>query len=705
LLDEVSLYNRVLSASELLAIYNADSAGKCPTANIAPTITSQPKSLSVFQGSNATFSVAATGTRPLIYQWFFNSNSLTGKTNSLLILTNVQSSQQGNYSITVTNAFGKAGSSNAFLTVLPPPVCVPPPSGIVAWWRAEGNTADSIGTNDALPQGRQNPVMLYDEGKVGTAFLFDYDHDGLYLQVPASDDLDVGPGAGLTVEGWVLPSYQYRSESTEPLLLWSDTRNVGVGLFLNFNNKPGTIAAHFADTNTIRPRKVVLLGPAAITFLDWQHVALTFDRLSGLATLYVDGHSVAQTNLGSFTPLTKSPVFMGFSPVIDPPIVPNRFPDGEMDEFSIYNRALSGLEIQSIVQADKPGKCAEAPFIITHPVSQRVTENFSVTFTMAAGGTPNLHYQWNFKGAPIPGATATSFTVASVQPSDAGPYSVLVTNAFGLMLSSNAVLTVNLPPVPVIAASPLANFPGDTSLVVIAACGPGALVAFDGSKSYDPDDPTFSYAWYEGTNLFSTNVVATNLLAVGNHQITLLVDDHVPGGTKSATVTVQIVSLADAVGLVIDLVNGSGLSHVQPLLAVLKAAANSFAGGDATSGANQLGAFESKVRAQVMPNNPAVAISFLQAAQQILVALSRCDSPHIPHGQSVSLARQQDGKLYIKLSGGSAGVQLVEASTNLVDWVVVGTATQNADGTYDFEDANSVNLPNRFYRIVPLQGP
>jgi hypothetical protein len=703
LLDEVSLYNRVLSAAELLAIYNADSAGKCPTANIAPTITSQPKSLSLLQGTNAFFSVAAQGTPPLRYQWFFNSNSLTGKTNSFLILTNVQASQQGNYSVTVTNVFGKAVSSNAFLTVLPPPVCIPPPSGIVAWWRAESDMVDSIGTNHALPQGLQNPEMLYDAaGKVGTAFVFDHDHNGLYLQVPASDDLNVGPGVGFTVEGWIL-TWAYGS--TQPLLLWSDSRNVGVGLFLNFNNAPGTIAAHFTDTNTVHPRKVVLVGPALITDFGWQHVALTFDRVSGLATLYVDGHSVAQTNLGSFTPLTKSPVYMGFSPVIDPPIVPTHFPDGEMDEFSIYNRALSALEIQSIVQADKTGKCTEAPFIITQPVSQRVTENFSATFSVAASGTPNLHYQWRFKGVPIPGATATSFTVASVQPSDTGPYSVLITNAFGLVLSSNAALTINLPPEPIITVSPLAKFPGDTNLVVIAACGPSALVAFDGSKSGEPADPLFSYAWYEVTKLFSTNVVATNLLAVGNHQITLFVDDHMPGGTNSARVRVQIVSLADAVGLVIDLVEGSGLSHVQPLLAALNAAANSFTRGDTTSGANQLGAFENKVQAQVMPDNPAMATSFLQAAQQILDASRRCDSPRIAHGQIVSLARHQDGKFYIKLSGGSAGVQLVEASTNLVDWVVVGVATQKADGAYDFEDANAVNLPNRFYRIVPLHGP
>src|SRR5262249_32104898 len=153
----------------------------------------------------------------------------------------------------------------------------------------------------------------------------------------------------------------------------------------------------------------------------------------------------------------------------------------------------------------------------------------------------------------------------------------------------------------------------------------------DGSKSYDPDDPTFSYAWYEGTNRFSTNVVATNLFALGSHQITLFVDDHVLGGTNSTSVTVQVISLSQAVNLMIDFVNCSGISHAQPLLASLNAAADSFGRGNNTSGVNQLGAFENKVQAQVMPDNPALAASFLQATQQILDALSQCDSSRIPH--------------------------------------------------------------------------
>ena len=71
--DEASIYNRVLSPTEIQAIYAAGSAGKCPqTAPSPPVITAQPQSQTVAAWSSATFTVAATGTAPLTYQWRSN---------------------------------------------------------------------------------------------------------------------------------------------------------------------------------------------------------------------------------------------------------------------------------------------------------------------------------------------------------------------------------------------------------------------------------------------------------------------------------------------------------------------------------------------------------------------------------------------------------------------------------------------------------
>jgi hypothetical protein len=80
-------------------------------------ILSQPQSASVIKGSNVTFSVTAAGAAPLYYQWFFNGAPLDTFTNSSLTITNVQSTNAGNFLVVVSNSFNSVTSRVAVLTV------------------------------------------------------------------------------------------------------------------------------------------------------------------------------------------------------------------------------------------------------------------------------------------------------------------------------------------------------------------------------------------------------------------------------------------------------------------------------------------------------------------------------------------------------------------------------------------------------------
>ena len=84
-----------------------------------PIITAQPINQTVTVGSNANFSITASGSLPLRYQWRFGTTDIGGATNASLILTNVQSSQAGSYAVWVTNLYGSILSSNAVLTITP----------------------------------------------------------------------------------------------------------------------------------------------------------------------------------------------------------------------------------------------------------------------------------------------------------------------------------------------------------------------------------------------------------------------------------------------------------------------------------------------------------------------------------------------------------------------------------------------------------
>jgi uncharacterized repeat protein (TIGR01451 family) len=83
-----------------------------------------------------------------------------------------------------------------------------------------------------------------------------------------------------------------------------------------------------------------------------------------------------------------------------------------------------------------------APFIIEQPLAQAEFVGSNVTFVVAADGAPPLSYQWRFGNSPIANATNSTLLLTNVQTSDAGDYSVVITNRYGSVTSTNATLTV-----------------------------------------------------------------------------------------------------------------------------------------------------------------------------------------------------------------------------------------------------------------------
>jgi sugar lactone lactonase YvrE len=83
-----------------------------------PSISSQPQSIVVTNGSLAQFAVSASGTGTLTYQWCDGTNEVLDATNSTLIVSNATASEVGDYTCVITNAYGSITSSIAVLTVL-----------------------------------------------------------------------------------------------------------------------------------------------------------------------------------------------------------------------------------------------------------------------------------------------------------------------------------------------------------------------------------------------------------------------------------------------------------------------------------------------------------------------------------------------------------------------------------------------------------
>ncbi|HMP81184.1 MAG TPA: immunoglobulin domain-containing protein [Verrucomicrobiota bacterium] len=110
--------NPVSSEVEQLFLRVVTVDGAMPT---APQITGEPQNQNLIVGQNASFSVVATGSQ-LSYQWYFNTNTLlNGKASSTLLINSVQLSDQGGYSVVVSNNLGSVTSIVASLTVASAP--------------------------------------------------------------------------------------------------------------------------------------------------------------------------------------------------------------------------------------------------------------------------------------------------------------------------------------------------------------------------------------------------------------------------------------------------------------------------------------------------------------------------------------------------------------------------------------------------------
>ncbi|MGH7943365.1 MAG: immunoglobulin domain-containing protein, partial [Limisphaerales bacterium] len=137
-----------------------------------------------------------------------------------------------------------------------------------------------------------------------------------------------------------------------------------------------------------------------------------------------------------------------------------------------------------------------APFIVAQPQGVTVATNQNATFTVLAGGSANLSYQWYFNtNTPVADATNFTLTLANVQTTDAGVYSVIVTNSTGSAASTNVVLNVSTgaPAQPQISAFGFAN--GIFSLTVNG----------DAKQNYTIQASTNLTDW---TDLFTTNPAA-----------------------------------------------------------------------------------------------------------------------------------------------------------------------------------------------------
>ena len=126
-----------------------NSANTSVTAINGPSIVAQPVSRTVTNGTAAAFFVTASGTAPLAYQWFRSGSAIVAATNASFSIAAAQLSDEGGYTVRVTNLVGAIESAVATLTVLVPPAIATQP---VSLTNLAGSTATfSVGATGSEP--------------------------------------------------------------------------------------------------------------------------------------------------------------------------------------------------------------------------------------------------------------------------------------------------------------------------------------------------------------------------------------------------------------------------------------------------------------------------------------------------------------------------------------------------------------------------
>ncbi len=338
----------------------------------------QPQPLTVIQGSNATFSVSATGDQPFTYQWRFNGTNITAATNNPLVLTGVLTNQAGNYSVVVSNPFGSATSSNALLTVRVPPFIVVQPT-------------------------------------------------------PTNQTVIVGSNATITVVAGGDPTltYQWRlngvnlTGATAATLSLTNVQTSQLGLYsVVVSNPYGTVTSSNA-TLDVKTAPFVATQPQSLTVLQGSPAAFA-------VTAGGDGPFTYQWRFGgvAITGATNSSFGLG---------------SAFTTNAGLYSVVITS-PYGSVTSSNATLTVNVPPTIVVQPVSVESIAGSNATFTVTATGDAPLSYQWRFNGVNITGATAATLTLTNVQAANAGLYSVVVSNPFGTATSTNATLTLKTPP-------------------------------------------------------------------------------------------------------------------------------------------------------------------------------------------------------------------------------------------------------------------
>ena len=359
-----------------------------------PIITSQPVGRSAAIGSNATFAVVAMSSTPLRYQWYFNTtNAITGATNDTLTFVNVQATNYGLYNVKVSDSFGSTWSDYAQMADKLKPNITQQPS--------PPNSALFLGATVALTISATGPQPLSynwrrNNNSITNCILFDttsiYTVTNLQFTNAGAYDVVVTNQAGYAPNS--AKAYVTVMEPLTNQTAWAGS-NVTFS-FLVASSYPNTVTS---NNNSLR-------------YQWWFNETNLVSTVTNLKATFIN----VLLSLTNVQPANEG----------------------------IYKVVLTNANGLATTQTAML-MLWHPPTISQQPTNQSVLSGGNAQFTVSADGTAPLSYQWWWNQTNLlPGATAPTLSLTSVQPFQASGYHMVITNAVGTVTSDVATLTVTI---------------------------------------------------------------------------------------------------------------------------------------------------------------------------------------------------------------------------------------------------------------------
>lgn len=393
------------------------------TSGVAPltVVSLQLSNLVLSAGSNEYYSASVAGPVPVFYQWQFNDADLPNATNAALSITNVQPPNQGSYDLVVSSSNGILKSPKVTLTVTGLP-----PANV------------TISPSLQLFTGGSN--FTFTVSATGSPFLtYHWQCNGTNITWATTSSLTLSNAQTANEGLYAVVVTNYFGSVTSSYALFSDLAaaldNSGLTWISSGQSNwfPETTITHdgfeaaqsgLVANGQSSTLQTTVTGPGTLTFW-WMFSPLTSPFPNTLSFSSSLGNASASVN--STTGWQQKTVYLGA---------------GQQTLTWNYSR-YSFTSAQSTGWVDQvsftPG--TTLPTVTSMSPNAFVRAGANITFSVGAYGTPPLTYQWQLNDTNLLNKTNTFLSLTGLQPTNAGMYSVIITNSFG-SIATNAALWV-----------------------------------------------------------------------------------------------------------------------------------------------------------------------------------------------------------------------------------------------------------------------